>query len=333
MATIKDIAEHAEVSIATVSRVLNNDESMSVSEATRAKIFKTADQLGYTRYKKNLIAKNENKKVAIIQWYTESEEINDLYYYSIRIGIERRAIELGYEIIRLFNDSPLDDARSADGVIAIGKYSNSQIKDLEKISDNLIFVDSDTLSSGHTCVTTDFTNSVISALDHFINKGQTKIGILTGEEMTADHEFPLIDPRFYTFKNYLTQQKLYNPDYVFIGKFSTDDGYQLMKNAIETCGDNLPEAFFIASDALAIGALRALQEKDIKVPDRVSIISFNDTVVAKQVYPPLSSVTVFTEEMGILAMNTLNQQLESFTPEIPVMMKLATVLTLRSSSK
>lgn len=333
MATIKDIAEQVKVSIATVSRVLNNDESMSVSEDTRRRIFQTADKLGYTRYKKNLTAKNENKKVAIIQWYTKSEEINDLYYYSIRIGIERRAIELNYEIIRLFNDSPLDAARGCDGIIAIGKYSNSQIKELETINDNLIFVDSDTLSQGHTCITTDFTNSVVNVLNHFISRGHKHIGILTGEELTTDHEFPLIDPRFYTFKNYLSQHRLYNSDYVFIGKFSTEDGYHLMKKAIATLGDDLPDAFFIASDALAIGALRALQEAEIKIPDRVSIISFNDTVVAKQVYPPLSSVTVFTEEMGILAMNTLEQHLQNFAPDLPVMMTVATLLTLRSSSK
>lgn len=333
MATIKDIAESANVSIATVSRVLNNDESMSVSENTRKKIFQAADKLGYTRYKKNIFSKTKTKKIAIVQWYTEQEEVNDLYYYSIRIGIERRAQELSYEIIRIFNDSPLTNANGAEGIIAIGKYSNSQINELEKISDYLIFVDSDTLNTGHTCITTDFTNSVTNVINHFLSNNLTKIGIITGEEYTADHEIPLIDPRFYTFKNYLSQKKLYQSKYVFIGKFSTEDGYNLMKQAIQDCQDDFPQAFFIASDALAIGALRALQEKGIKVPEQVSIISFNDTVVAKQVYPPLSSVTVFTEEMGITAMDTLNQHIESFTPKVPVMIKLATSLTLRGSSK
>ena len=58
------------------------------------------------------------------------------------------------------------------------------------------------------------------------------------------------------------------------------------------------QPFFMASDALAVGALRALQEASIPVPDRVSLISFNDTSIAKHVYPPLSTVTVYTEEMG-----------------------------------
>lgn len=94
MATIKDIAKELHLSIATVSRVLSNDESMSVSDETRKNIFQTADKLGYTRYKKFSQNKVEPRKVAIIQWYSESEEINDLYYYSIRIGVEKKQLIL-----------------------------------------------------------------------------------------------------------------------------------------------------------------------------------------------------------------------------------------------
>lgn len=333
MATIKDIAKELHISIATVSRVLSNDESMSVSDETRKKIFQTADRLGYTRYKKFYASKSESKKVAIIQWYAESEEINDLYYYSIRLGIEKKALELGYEIIRIFNGTPPTDAGEAIGIIAIGKYSNAQIKDLEQLKKPLIFVDTNTLPSGHTCITTDYANSVISALNHFIKHNQTKIGIITGKETTPDHTFPEIDHRYDTFKNYLSYKGLFNPKYVFIGSFLVEDGYRLMQEAIETCKDDLPEAFFIANDALAIGALRALHENEIAVPDRVSLISFNDTVVAKQVYPPLSSITVNTEEMGSKAMETLHQQVEGTISSFPFMLKLGTLLTLRGSSK
>ncbi|MGT2743194.1 LacI family DNA-binding transcriptional regulator [Streptococcus plurextorum] len=333
MATIKDIAARVNVSLATVSRVLNNDKSMSVSDATRQKIFQAAEDLGYTRHQKNLATATESKKIAIIQWYTESEEINDLYYYAIRIGVERRAMELNYDIIRLFNDTPLEQAAGCHGIVAIGKYSQTQIQTLERLCEQLIFVDSDTLNQGHSCITTDFTNSVTNVLNHFISQGQTKIGILTGEEATSDDQFPIIDPRFNTFKNFLSQRKLYRSDYVFIGRFSSESGYQLMNRAITELGDDLPQAFFIASDALAIGALRALHEANIKVPDQVSIISFNDTAVAKQVFPALSCVTVFTEEMGILAMDSLHRQLIGEAPDIPTMQTVATLLTLRNSSK
>ena len=332
MATIKDIAERASVSVATVSRVLNNDATMSVSAETRQKIFETADSLGYIKYKRNSASSKFKKRIAVIQWYTEQEESQDLYYYSIRVGIEEQALTLGYDIVRIFNDTPLSNAKNIDGIVAVGKYSYTQIKELEKLSPNLIFVDSDTLNYGHTCITTDFENSVINALDHFITNKQYRIGMLAGEEFTADKKTPLIDPRFYTFKNYLSAQRLYNSKYVYIGKFTTDDGYTLMKQAIVDHKDNLPQAFFIANDALAIGALRALHEANIKVPEQVSIISFNDTAIARQVYPPLSSITVFTEEMGKTAISTLCNILNNNTINIPIMIKLSTKLNLRSSS-
>ena len=100
MATIKDIAERAQVSPATVSRVLNYDETMSVSIETRNRIFQVAEELNYVKYKsKN--KKNNSKSsepthtIAVIQWYTEQEEINDLYYYAIRIGIEKKSTSHG----------------------------------------------------------------------------------------------------------------------------------------------------------------------------------------------------------------------------------------------
>ena len=105
-----------------------------------------------------------------------------------------------------------------------------------------------------------------------------------------------------------------------------------MTELINERKDQLPPAFFISSDALAIGALRALQEHGIQVPQDVSIISFNDTSIAKYIYPSLSTVTVFTEEMGKQALHILNQSLTSEEDSIPYMVKLSTKLTIRESS-
>ena len=332
MATIKDIAQRASVSTATVSRVLNNDKSMSVSAETKQRIFDIADELDYTKHKKQNPNKTATNRLAIIQWYTKEEELDDLYYYSIRVGLEKHAQELGFDLVRIFNNDPLTDAQDVDGVIAIGKFRASQIKRLAKINSNLIFVDSDTLNAGFSCVCTDFQNSVTNVLDHFINQGQTKIGMIAGEEATSDQKLSLIDPRFSTFKHYLGENGLYNSKYVYVGPFTTDSGYQMMKTAIAELGSDLPQAFFAANDALAIGALRALQEEGINVPEQVSLISFNDTSAAKFVYPPLSAVTVFTKEMGQAAVDLLKRKLSDDDFTVPRMVKISTKLTLRGSS-
>jgi len=117
------------------------------------------------------------------------------------------------------------------------------------------------------------------------------------------------------------------------GSFTTSDGYRLMKQAIKDHPRDLPQAFFAANDSLAIGALRALQEAGIKVPEQVSLISFNDTAIAKQVFPQLSAVTVFTEQMGSTAAEIMDRELNGRqVSPVPFMMKFATKLTLRGTS-
>ena len=118
---------------------------------------------------------------------------------------------------------------------------------------------------------------------------------------------------------------------ILSGNFTVQSGYELLASKIAS-GTPLPDAYFAASDSLAIGALRALQENGINVPEDIQIISFNDTSLAKQVYPPLSSVTVYTEEMGRTAMDVLNKQVLA-PREIPTLTMLGTKLTLRESTK
>ena len=332
MVTIKDIAHAAGVSSATVSRVLNQDQAMSVSDETRTKIFTIAEQLGYKKSKRTNKRSKSSHRIAIIEWYTEQEELDDLYYYAIRLGAEKKAQELGYEIIRIFNNDSLAQLENIDGIIAIGKFSPDKIKELETYSDNLVFVDSDTLNHGHSCVTTDFENSVINVIDYFINNGLKKIGMIAGQETSSDKSTLLSDPRLNTFQSYLKQLKLYDPNLIKIGSFSSEAGYKIMKEFIMELGDNLPQAFFVANDALASGALRALQEAKIPVPERVSLISFNDTSLAKYMYPKLSTVTVFTEEMGKQAIQILEQSFLKDSPSVAYMVKLATRLTIRESS-
>lgn len=335
MATIKDIAEKAGVSQATVSRVLNLDETLSVSEDTRSRIFRIAEDLHYQKKSRKKIpqAGLDSYKIVIFEWYTREEELDDLYYYAIRIGLERQAQELGYEIIRIFSKDDWSLMQEADGIIALGKFSPKTIQDLESYGKPLIFVDSNTLYLGHSCVTTDLEDSVIMVLDHFLEKGHEEIGLLVGQEQTADAIPLLMDPRQRTFQQYLTAKGLYQERFVAVGEFSTESGYQLMEQLIQGLGNDLPTAFFMASDALAVGALRSLQEHHIAVPDRVSIISFNDTSIAKYVYPALSTVTVYTEEMGKQAIQMLWQTFQGTQPSVPYMVKLATKLTIRDSSR
>ncbi|MHC9532179.1 LacI family DNA-binding transcriptional regulator [Dellaglioa sp. L3N] len=330
MATLKDIAQLAKVSNATVSRVLNYDQTLSVGNETRKRIFEAAERLNYSKNKKK--SHTAQGKIAIIEWYTEKEELDDLYYLSIRIGIERKLLELGYEITRFFQNDQFDSLTDALGAIIIGKYSPAQINELKQMNSNLVFVDMNTLDAGISCVMTDFKTPVKAVIDHFNAQGLTKIGMITGEESTFDAVNLGPDSRFTHFKAYLESAHNYHPEWIYTGDFTPESGYQLALKLLAEQSDNLPNALFIANDAMAVGALRALNESTIKVPEQLSLISFNDTSIAEYTFPTLSSVKVYTEQMGKSAAELLINQL-AMTDIIPQVITIGTTLTLRNSSK
>ena len=233
--------------------------------------------------------------------------------------------------MRYFNDQPFTLSEEVIGILCIGKFSQAQIASFEEYHKPLVFLDSDTIALGHTCVITDFYNAVRQVVDYFTDHELKKIGILSGLETTTDQEEVIADKRLDYFKSYTQEKGIYNEKFVFQGLFTAQSGYDLMKEAIEKLGEKLPQAFFAASDSLAIGALRALQEASISIPERVSIISFNDTILTKQVFPPLSSITVYTEEMGRTGMDILYREV-LHGRKIPSLTMLGTKLTLREST-
>lgn len=327
MATIKDIAELAGVSPATVSRVLNYDTELSVGHDTKKKIFEAAEELNYTKHKKN--QRHEKSQLRLIQWYNEVEELDDLYYLSIRLGIEKKAEELGIRLLKETLSQMSDE--TVDGTIALGKFDTEQIELLGKSQDNLLFVDFDAMQQGYNSLVVDFHQSVQDVVDYFLSNGYTKLGILAGKEYTKPTHQLISDVRFSVFRELLSQKNLYNEAFVIEADFSVEAGYEAMKRFLKKKREELPEAFFASNDALAIGALRAMQEAGVIVPDELAVIGFNDISVAKYVSPPLTTVKVYTEWMGELAIETILSLSKDKSP-VPRKITVGTELIYREST-
>jgi len=330
--TLKDIAKAVGVSLATVSRVLNYDQSLSVGDETRQRIFTVADNLQYSKNKRHTNPSVAKKKLAIVQWYSESKEQDDLYYMSIRMGIERQGQARQFEVTRIFqNDTGQLDA-DVDAIIAVGKFSPQQVQAMAAVTDKLVFVDNDQFPAGFDSVLTDFQLATEHVVDYFWHQGIQDIGLIHGLEMTTDQALEVPDQRFISFKTAMDKRHAYNPKVVFQGDYTSQSGYLMMKRAIETLGPDLPRAFFIANDPMAAGALKALQAADIKVPEQVKIFSFNNTSLATFVYPELSSVNVETELMGETAVNLIVNRLQTGR-KVPQRVELGTNLVARDSTK
>ena len=308
MATLKDIANKAGVSTSTVSRVLNYDASLSVGEETKKKIFEVAEKLEYKNKKKSV--KKDKGKIAIVNWYTEEEELQDIYYMSIRLGAEKRAKALGYSYHRVYKKSDFIEDADLTGILAIGKFSQKQVKQLNQHQVPLCFVD---YLPREECdsVVVDFKKAMRHNIDYLIDKGHTKIGFIGGEESFGDGTDKWVDPREKVVREYLKRKKLYHDKYFFTGAFRVDDGKQNMLKALDTISkEEWPTAFITGNDAIAIGCLKALYERNVKVPEDISIIGFNDISTAKYINPALTTVKVYTEDMGISGVNLLNERIE-----------------------
>ena len=329
MATLKDIAEKANVSTSTVSRVLNYDPTLSVGEDTRKRIFEAAEELEYKNIKRN--PSKAKGKLAIVNWYTEQEELNDIYYMSIRLSAEKQAETLGFGYTRVYNEERLIEDSELVGILAIGKFSDKQVADLSKKDVPICFVDY--LPEGdYDIVIVDFKNAMRQNVSYLLSKGHTKIGFIGGEESYSDGSGTWVDPREKLVRNELKKKKLYNPTYFFAGAFRVDDGKENMLKALDSIPEEeRPTAFIAANDAIAIGCLKALYERDIKVPNDISIIGFNDISTAKYITPALTTVKVYTEEMGKTGIQLLHERIQEERETVKTII-LSTQLVEREST-
>lgn len=311
MATIKEIAKKAGVSSATVSRVLNYDASLSVSDEKRQRILEIAEELSYKPPRRRRGKQEAGKyRIGLIHWYTMNQELDDPYYMSIRLGIEKICYEQSVEIVKIFNPASYDfhQLESVDGFIAIGKFTDQQISTFYEHTPNIVFVDSSPQEDRFDSVVIDFERAVINALDHLWAQGHRRIGYIGGREYIGEENLALGERREAVFKTHMRTLGAYDADRVHVGLFLAESGYRLMKEALERHPE-MPQAFFVASDSIAIGALRAIHEFGYSVPNDVSIISFNDIPTSGFTVPPLTTIHVHKEFMGETAVCLLLERI------------------------
>ncbi len=114
-----------------------------------------------------------NKSIGIVQWRMDDEELEDIYYMSIRLGVEKRAAELGCDLLKISN---LDESviQSVDGLLAIGKFTEERVKKLHELHPNLCVIGSNFPLDDYDSVNTDFTQATELALSHLMGLGHQK---------------------------------------------------------------------------------------------------------------------------------------------------------------
>ena len=288
MATIKEIAEIVGVSSAAVSRVLNYDEGISVSEETREAIFATAEKIGYK--KKVIYPKIEN--VALLYFTDNEDELEDVFYRGVREEVIKQAKKMNIRLqIYDRRDGMSVIPRDLNAFIAVGWLTRKEINQLYKICPRGVFIGTSPDEKLFDAVRPNMDSFVTQMVDYFVEKGHKKTGFIGGSDRNIDTGKPSMDIREWSFRQSVAYYHCLEEEYILISeKFTVDEGYRMGKELLKK--SSLPTALCIASDTLAVGVLQALNEKGIQVPEQMALFSINDVNIAKYLSPPLTTIHI-----------------------------------------
>ena len=336
MITLKNIAIKAKVSVSTVSKVLNGNDSQSIGEDTKKRIMDIAISEGYVpdRSAKSLSNIKNNKVLNCILSY-ESESENNTFFNTIIEGvyseIERKGYVLGCTLSS--SDSLMeilqDNIASNDinAAVVLGKFKSEFLDFLKSRIPNLVYAGLTPPGMGFDEVICDAYKAVTCAVQHLIELGNTKIGYIG----IAKNEGIVNECRFEAFEDTVKRNGLkLDNGLVRNIALTTEQGYEAMTDILES--GNIPTAVFCGNDITAIGAIRAIEEKGFSIPDETSIISIDDVDMAVYIKPSLSTIHVPKIELGKFAVKLLIDKIET-AREIPVKVELPFELVIRESCR
>lgn len=311
--TIKDLAAKTGYAVATVSRVLNNHPN--VSEKARAVIMEAVEESGFQL---NVNAKQLKQQHATSILVVVKGTANELFSELLET-IQSQVAETQYPLVVDYLDEESNEVRRALqlcrekkplGILFLGGNIQSFRVDFDKIDVPCVVLTNDmselafpNLSS----VTVDDVEACRCAVDSLIELGHRKIAVIGGEVATSD----VARARFEgCLKSFQSHDISFDPDKDYRGvRFSYQDGYNAAKDLLENGREFT--ALFTASDVMAVGAIRALYEKGLRVPEDVSVIGFDGLAVGSYLIPKLSSVVQPAQMMARRSVEILISQIEN----------------------
>lgn len=331
MATIYDIAKIVGVSTATVSRALNNKGY--VSEDLKRKIWKVAEELNYVpnAHARSLMSKRSLMISLIIP------DIVNPFFSLVARGVGDAAERYGYSLLICNTDGSrftekkyvqMYRERQVDGIIFVASESSgSYLQDL--VNDNIPIVVADRYVEGIKVdmFLNDNVGGAKEGVAHLIRLGHQRIATIRGPQTTQTG----ID-RYRGYKEALEDNGLMVlPEYVRDGDYKEISGYREAKKLLQL--KEPPTAIFAANDLMALGALYAVEEAGLKVPQDMAVVGYDDIPIASAVRPKLTTVAQPKYELGQLAAERLFELLDeedgSRSPETVV---LQPRLVIRESS-
>lgn len=308
MATMKDVAERAEVSITTVSHVVNG--TRFVSEKVRDRVTRTMKELGY---QPNVLARGlrrgESSTVGLIV-----PDVTNPYFAEIARSVEDACAERGYGVILCNSDGRPERQEQAVEVLASNRVGGLILVNVgmtrreaalfEGLSIPMVMLDRDIPGFPVDSIQIDNALGGRQATEHLLSLGHRRIACLAGPSQVS----PSGD-RVEGYRQAMKEAGLeVDPALVFTGDFTAESGHVCARQLMAGDGP-MPTALFSCNDLMAFGAITAFSEKGLKVPDDISVVGFDDIRLASYFNPTLSTVAQPRHEMGQMAVKILLERM------------------------
>lgn len=308
-ASIKDVAREAGVSIATVSRVINKVDV--VNEETKKKVLEAIDKLSYSP---NIVAQslktNRSKSIGILvpdissQVYPEivrgAEDAANIYDYSIILCNSDFDIEKEKKYIKVLKE------KMVDGLLYMSSSLDPEILQyIQDIKMKTVLVETTEDEKVLPSVTIDNRQAAKDAVNLLLSKGLKRIAYI-GIKKDKKNAWAR---RYYGYEDALREAGIEaDPELTYYGDLKAQTGYKGINSILEK---NKVDAVFCGSDEIAMGVINGLRDQNIRVPEDVSVMGFNDIYEASIFYPKITTVAQPLYDMGSSSMRILIKKLRN----------------------
>ncbi|GGA82395.1 catabolite control protein A [Ornithinibacillus halotolerans] len=303
--TIYDVAREANVSMATVSRVVNGNPN--VKPTTRKKVLATIERLGYrpNAVARGLASKKTTTVGAIIP------DISSIFFSELARGIEDIATMYKYNIILSNSDQKKDKElqlintmleKQVDGIIFMGaNISEEHVKEFSSASVPVVLAATYDGTDSIPSVNIDYELAAYEAAKHLIEKGNKKLAFVAGRK-----EHTITQLKYKGYIRALQEASIdVREDYIIHGDYTYNSGIKAVQEMMEM--NDKPTAVFSASDEIALGIIHGVQDLGHRVPEDIEVLGFDNTRLATMVRPTLSTVVQPMYDIGAVAMRLLTK--------------------------
>jgi DNA-binding LacI/PurR family transcriptional regulator len=334
--TSKQVAERAGVSQTTVSFVLNHVDNSNISEETRQRVLQAAHELHYVPdMAARALARGRSSNIAIVLGQPHQQVFIDEYFPTTLTGISQITQQHGFRIlVELVDDSRPPDAytnliRGQEVAGLIVNFTRPRREDIESLvvcaAERLPVVALNEWHPDIYSVSVDKFEGVRKLMAHLLGLGHRRIACISYAPPSSPHAMQRLD----VYRAMLEAAGItYDEALVRFGGYDPQTGYEAMQSILDVKPP--PTAVFAMNDVMAFGAITAIRERGLRVPEDIAVIGFDDIRLARFASPPLTTVYEPDREHGRLAGQMLVELIEGKTPAEPHL-RLDTELIVRQS--